>query len=38
LSSDSELVVIFLKFLLDHDPVGQLLELYEVNHDIEVDL
>ncbi|XP_010914780.1 anaphase-promoting complex subunit 4 isoform X2 [Elaeis guineensis] len=31
---NSELVVIFLKFLLDHDPVGQLLE---VNHTIDVD-
>lgn len=35
---NSELVVIFLKFLLNHDPVGQLLELYEVNHNIEVDI
>ncbi|ONK69635.1 uncharacterized protein A4U43_C05F25140 [Asparagus officinalis] len=35
---NSELVVIFLKFLFDHDPVGQLLEVYEVNHSIEVDI
>ncbi|EEF37696.1 Anaphase-promoting complex subunit, putative [Ricinus communis] len=34
----SELVVIFLKFLYDQDPVRQLLELTEVGHDIEVDL
>lgn len=34
---NSELVVIFLKFLLDHDPVGQLLES-EVRHNIEVDM
>ncbi|CAK7350705.1 unnamed protein product [Dovyalis caffra] len=32
---NSELVVIFLKFLYDQDPVKQLLE---VDHDIEVDL
>ncbi|XP_038979623.1 anaphase-promoting complex subunit 4 isoform X2 [Phoenix dactylifera] len=31
---NSELVVIFLKFLLDHDPVGQLLE---ADHTIDVD-
>lgn len=35
---NSELVVIFLKFLFVHDPVGQLLELYEVKHNIEVDI
>ncbi|XP_039115424.1 anaphase-promoting complex subunit 4 isoform X1 [Dioscorea cayenensis subsp. rotundata] len=35
---NSELVVIFLKFLLNHDPVGQLLGLSGANCDIEVDL
>lgn len=31
----SELIVVFLKFLLDHDPIGELLE---VNKIIEVDV
>ncbi|KAK9267431.1 hypothetical protein L1049_009857 [Liquidambar formosana] len=35
---NSELVVIFLKFLYDQDPVRQLLELSEVDHSIEIDL
>lgn len=35
---NTELVVIFLKFLLDNDPVGQLLETHEQNQNIEVDL
>ncbi|KAJ4703377.1 Anaphase-promoting complex subunit 4-like protein [Melia azedarach] len=35
---NSELVVIFLKFLYDQDPVRQLLEPSEVDHDVEVDL
>lgn len=34
----SELVVIFLKFLYDQDPVRQLLEPSEVDHDVDVDL
>ncbi|KAJ0016887.1 hypothetical protein Pint_10737 [Pistacia integerrima] len=35
---NSELVVVFLKFLYDQDPVRQLLEPSEVDHDVEVDL
>ncbi|KAL2475420.1 Anaphase-promoting complex subunit 4 [Abeliophyllum distichum] len=35
---NSELVIIFLKFLYDQDPVGQLLDSTEFDHDIEVDL
>lgn len=34
----SELVVIFLKFLYDQDPVRQLLEPSEVDHHVDVDL
>ncbi|KAK1583929.1 hypothetical protein Q3G72_028261 [Acer saccharum] len=34
----SELVVIFLKFLYDQDPVRQLLDPSEVDHEVEVDL
>ncbi|XP_057512090.1 anaphase-promoting complex subunit 4 isoform X2 [Actinidia eriantha] len=34
----SELVIIFLKFLYNQDPVKQLLELSEVDHSIEVDV
>ncbi|CAL9769384.1 unnamed protein product [Musa acuminata subsp. burmannicoides] len=33
--ANSELIVVFLKFLLDHDPIGELLE---VNKIIEVDV
>ena len=35
---DSELVIIFLRFLYDQDPVRQLLELSEVDHNIEIEL
>ncbi|KAF5475597.1 hypothetical protein F2P56_007389 [Juglans regia] len=35
---DSELLVIFLRFLYDQDPVKQLLELSEVDGDIEIEL
>ncbi|KAG5622681.1 hypothetical protein H5410_007899 [Solanum commersonii] len=35
---NSELVIIFLKFLYDQDPVKQLLELSEVDSSVEVDL
>ncbi|KAF8389342.1 hypothetical protein HHK36_026036 [Tetracentron sinense] len=35
---NSELVIIFLKFLYDQDPVRQLLELSEIDHSIEIDL
>ncbi|XP_021902226.1 anaphase-promoting complex subunit 4 [Carica papaya] len=35
---NSELVVIFLKFLYDQDPVRQLLDLSEADYDIEIDL
>ncbi|XP_058067939.1 anaphase-promoting complex subunit 4 isoform X2 [Magnolia sinica] len=35
---NSELVVIFLKFLYEHDPVRQLLENSEANQNIEIDL
>ncbi|GAV58851.1 WD40 domain-containing protein/Apc4_WD40 domain-containing protein/Apc4 domain-containing protein [Cephalotus follicularis] len=38
LQYNSELVVIFLKFLYDQDPVRKLLELSEDNHDVEIDL
>lgn len=38
LGFDSELLVIFLKFLYEHDPVRQLLENTEENHCFEVDL
>ncbi|XP_052203528.1 anaphase-promoting complex subunit 4 [Diospyros lotus] len=34
----SELVIIFLKFLYDQDPVRQLLELSEVDQTIEIDM
>lgn len=34
----SELVVIFLKFLYDQDPVKQLLEASEVDHHIDIGL
>ncbi|XP_031125914.1 anaphase-promoting complex subunit 4 isoform X1 [Ipomoea triloba] len=34
----SELVILFLKFLYDQDPIKQLLELSEGDHSIEVDL
>ncbi|XP_059659639.1 anaphase-promoting complex subunit 4 [Cornus florida] len=34
----SELVIIFLRFLYDQDPVRQLLELSEVDHCVEIDL
>jgi hypothetical protein len=34
----SELLVIFLKFLYDQDPVRQLLELSEADCDIEIEL
>ncbi|KAG8365467.1 hypothetical protein BUALT_Bualt18G0107800 [Buddleja alternifolia] len=34
----SELVIIFLKFLYDQDPVGMLLQDTEFHHSIEVDL
>ncbi|XP_022847559.1 anaphase-promoting complex subunit 4 [Olea europaea var. sylvestris] len=35
---NSELVIIFLKFLYDQDPVGQLLDSTEIDHNIEVDM
>lgn len=35
---DSELVIIFLKFLYDQDPVRQLLEISEGDSSVEVDL
>ncbi|XP_060191853.1 anaphase-promoting complex subunit 4 [Lycium barbarum] len=35
---NSELVIIFLKFLYDQDPVKQLLELSEADRSVEVDL
>ncbi|XP_043711460.1 anaphase-promoting complex subunit 4 isoform X2 [Telopea speciosissima] len=35
---NSELVVIFLKFLYDQDPVRQLLDPSEVDHNIEIDV
>lgn len=38
LGFDSELVVIFLKFLYEHDPVKQLLENTEADHCFEIDL
>jgi hypothetical protein len=34
----SELLVVFLKFLYDQDPVKDLLELSEAGDDIEIDL
>ncbi|KAM7530711.1 hypothetical protein LguiB_034121 [Lonicera macranthoides] len=34
----SELVIVFLKFLYDQDPIKQLLELSEADHNIEVDM
>ncbi|XP_077238290.1 transducin/WD40 repeat-like superfamily protein isoform X2 [Tasmannia lanceolata] len=37
-SFNSELIVIFLKFLYGHDPVRQLLENSEVNQNIDIDL
>ncbi|KAL0300753.1 UNVERIFIED_CONTAM: Anaphase-promoting complex subunit [Sesamum radiatum] len=35
---DSELVIIFLKFLYDQDPVGLLLQDSEFDHNVEVEL
>ncbi|XP_057419875.1 anaphase-promoting complex subunit 4 [Lotus japonicus] len=35
---NSELVIIFLKFLYEQDPVKQLLELTETDYDVEIDL
>ncbi|XP_031391478.1 anaphase-promoting complex subunit 4 isoform X1 [Punica granatum] len=35
---NSELVIVFLKFLYDQDPVKQLLEASEADHCIEIDL
>ncbi|XP_071722083.1 anaphase-promoting complex subunit 4-like [Rutidosis leptorrhynchoides] len=37
LQYNSELIVIFLKFLYDQDPVGNLLDLSEVDHYVEID-
>lgn len=34
----SELVILFLKFLYDQDPVGTLLQDTQLDHHIEVDL
>lgn len=34
----SELVILFLKFLYDQDPVGTLLQDTQLDHNIEVDL
>lgn len=34
----SELVILFLKFLYDQDPVGTLLQDTQLDHTIEVDL
>lgn len=34
----SELLVVFLKFLYDQDPVTQLLDTSEADHCIEIDL
>lgn len=34
----SELLVVFLKFLYDQDPVKDLVELSEADDDIEIDL
>jgi len=34
----SELVVVFLKFLYDQDPVMQLLDLSEADEEIDIDL
>ncbi|KAL1195142.1 Anaphase-promoting complex subunit 4 [Cardamine amara subsp. amara] len=38
LSYNGELLVVFLKFLYDQDPVKELLELSEAGDDIEIDL
>ncbi|XP_076956679.1 anaphase-promoting complex subunit 4-like [Bidens hawaiensis] len=38
LAFNSELVILFLKYLYDQDPVKRLLESTEVEHSIEVDL
>ncbi|XP_012572497.1 anaphase-promoting complex subunit 4 isoform X3 [Cicer arietinum] len=35
---NSELVIIFLKFLYEQDPVKQLLEISEADYDVEIDL
>ncbi|KAF7803543.1 anaphase-promoting complex subunit 4 [Senna tora] len=35
---NSELVIIFLKFLYDQDPIKQLLEISETDYDVEIDL
>ncbi|XP_061367672.1 anaphase-promoting complex subunit 4 [Gastrolobium bilobum] len=35
---NSELVIIFLKFLYEQDPVKQLLEISETDYDVEIDL
>lgn len=34
----SELVIIFLKFLYEQDPVKQLLDISETDYDVEIDL
>jgi len=34
----SELVIIFLKFLYEQDPVKQLLEISETEYEVEIDL
>lgn len=34
----SELVIVFLKFLYDQDPIKQLLDLSDIDQNIEVDL
>ncbi|MQL82936.1 hypothetical protein Taro_015429 [Colocasia esculenta] len=35
---NSELVITFLKFHYNRDPISQLLEASEMHHDVEVDL
>ncbi|XP_047166127.1 anaphase-promoting complex subunit 4 isoform X1 [Vigna umbellata] len=35
---NSELVIIFLKFLYEQDPVKQLLEISEIEYEVEIDL
>lgn len=34
----SELIIIFLKFLYDQDPIKQLLDISETDYDVEIDL
>lgn len=34
----SELVIIFLKYLYEQDPVKQLLEISETEYEVEIDL